>query len=233
MAYLTDLADACRKSGLTVVEEPGWRLRGHGQMGRVQSLIVHHTATAATARGDYPSLAIVRDGTSTLDGPLAQLGLGRNGTVYVIAAGLCYHAGVVSQPSYGNAFAIGIEAEHPGVGPWPVAQYDAYVRLCSALADHYGLLVEDVRGHKEVASPLGRKVDPSFSMDAFRDDVRAFREHQREVAREERQAAKRAAHDQALRAELTDATQAARKADRPSLAERLRGMRDRIGKPKP
>lgn len=229
---LTDLADACRKSGLTVVEEPGWRLRGHGQMGQVSTIVAHHTATAATARGDYPSLGIVRDGTSTLDGPLAQLGLGRNGTVYVIAAGLCYHAGVVAQPAYGNGYAIGIEAEHPGTGPWPVAQYDAYVRLCSTLADHYGLLVEDVRGHKEVASPPGRKVDPSFSMPAFRDDIRALRDHERQVAAEERAIAKQAAQDQTLRSELTDATQAAKKAGRTSIAERLRGMRDRIGKPK-
>lgn len=28
---LTDLADACRASGLRVLEEPGWRTRGHGR----------------------------------------------------------------------------------------------------------------------------------------------------------------------------------------------------------
>ena len=57
---LLDLADAARRSGLTVVEEPGWRTRGHGSMTAVQSITCHHTAGPAT--GDAPSLAVVRDG---------------------------------------------------------------------------------------------------------------------------------------------------------------------------
>jgi len=36
---LLDLAEAARRSGLTVVEEPGWRTRGHGSMTAVQSII--------------------------------------------------------------------------------------------------------------------------------------------------------------------------------------------------
>ncbi len=168
---LHDLADAARSSGLKVVELNGWRTRGHGQIVAVRTIMAHHTATSAAVPGNYPSLGIVRDGRKDLAGPLANLGLGRDGTVYVIAAGLAWHAGEVREWDFGNAYSIGIEAEHPGVGKWTARQYDAYVRLCAALCDHYGLSVSDVRGHKEVCAPVGRKPDPNFDMDAFRDEV--------------------------------------------------------------
>lgn len=171
MPMLTDLADACRKSGLPVEEIDGWRTRGHGSMLGVQTIAVHHTATSAKAPGNYPSLRIVRDGRPDLPGPLSQLGLGRDGKVYVIAAGVSYHAGATFENRQDNWHAIGIEAEHDGLSPWPQVQYDAYVRLCRALCDHYGLPTSRVEGHKEIATPRGRKTDPNFDMDAFRAHV--------------------------------------------------------------
>ena len=164
MPYLIDLADACRKSGLKVVERPGWQKRGHGPMGAVRTIVCHHTAGPAT--GNAPSLGYIeRNG-------LAHIVLARDGTVYVVAAGLCHHAGVVKQATYGNAYAIGIEAEHVGTTPrWPAVQYAAYVRLCRALIDHYDLPVSRVLGHKEVCHPPGRKIDPTFPMPAFREAV--------------------------------------------------------------
>lgn len=168
---LTDLADAARSSGLKVVELNGWRTRGHGQIVAARTIVAHHTATPAAVPGNYPSLGTVRDGREGLAGPLANLGLGRDGTVYVIAAGLAWHAGKVRERDYGNAYSIGIEAEHPGTGKWSIRQYDAYVRLCAALVKHYGLSVVDVRGHREVCAPVGRKPDPNFDMDVFRTGV--------------------------------------------------------------
>ena len=168
---LTDLAAAVRASGLPVIEVPGWKTRGHGQMTAVDTIVCHHTA--GPAKGNYPSLSVVRDGRADLPGPLAQLGLARDGTVYVIAAGVAYHAGVVKESSYDNWHAIGIEAEATGVDPWPEAQLDAYARLCAALCARYRLPVARVLGHKEVCSPSGRKVDPNFDMPAFRNRVDA------------------------------------------------------------
>lgn len=165
---LTDLADACRKSGLTVVEVDGWRTRGHGQFLGVNTIVPHHTATPNSVAGDFPSLRVVRDGRPDLPGPLSQIGLGRNGTVYVIAAGVAWHAGATFLPRQDNWHAIGIEAEHDGVSKWQPAQYAAYVRLVAALADHYEIPLSNVQGHKEVAKPPGRKVDPSFDMTDFR-----------------------------------------------------------------
>jgi N-acetyl-anhydromuramyl-L-alanine amidase AmpD len=158
--YLTDLADACRSSGLRVVEQSGWRSRGHGQISSVRTIVCHHTAGPAT--GEAPSLNYIQTRS------LSQLVLGRSGTVYVVAAGLCYHAGVVHEAIWGNRYSIGIEAEATGRDPWPSVQYDAYARLCAALISHYKLPISDVRGHKEVAKPTGRKIDPNFDMPAFR-----------------------------------------------------------------
>lgn len=173
---VTDLADILRKAGLTVVEVDGWKTRAHRPLTEIRSIICHHTATGASASGDYPSLPIVRDGRTDLSGPLSQLGLGRSGTWYVIAAGLSYHAGVVTDTTlYSNQYAIGVEAEGTGIPSsdvghayWPEVQWQSYVRGVKALQAAYNVPTTRVLGHKEVASPLGRKIDPNFSMDEFR-----------------------------------------------------------------
>jgi hypothetical protein len=171
---LTNLATILRGAGLTVIEEAGWRTRGHGVMASTKSILMHHTAGPAT--GDFPSLSVVRDGRSDLRGPLAQLGLSRTGTWYVIAAGLSYHAGsTIDDSVFGNSNAIGIEAEATGVpasntghAAWPNVQYRSYVRGVKALLAAYNIPVSRVLGHKEAAAPAGRKSDPNFSMTEFR-----------------------------------------------------------------
>jgi hypothetical protein len=164
--HLTQLADIARTTGYPVVEVDGWTTRGHGPMAAVRTIVCHHTAGAAT--GNMPSLDVITNGRPGLDGPLANLGLARDGTVYVVAAGLAYHAGDVRDPDYANAYSIGIEGEATGVAPWPVVQLDAYAQLCAALATVYSLKPARVLGHKEVCYPVGRKSDPNFDMAAFR-----------------------------------------------------------------
>ena len=173
MTYCTGLARVLRDAGLKVVEVPGWKTRGHGGMGTIKGILAHHTAGPHQSRAssNYPSLAVVRDGRSGLPGPLAQLGIGYDGTWYVIAAGLAYHSGKVDNPAYGNTHALGIEAENPGDGSaWPKAQYESYVRGVAALIAEWGGKIQ-VRGHKEAAVPRGRKIDPTFDMGRFRSDV--------------------------------------------------------------
>ena len=177
---LTDLADVLRNANLNVIEVTGWETRGHGGMKSVQSILVHHTA--GPADGDFPSLETVRDGRPDLSGPLAQLGLGRTGRWYVIAAGRCYHAGATIDDSlFANSYAIGIEAEGTGVPEdntdhkyWPKVQWQSYVRGVRALQTAYGVPSKRVLGHKEAAAPLGRKTDPNFSMEEFRAALEAF-----------------------------------------------------------
>lgn len=175
MAYrwLTELADVLRAAGLDVEEVPGWKTRGHTTtygrpvyMEEPTGILCHHTATSASATGDYPSLRIVRDGRPGLPGPLAQLGLGRSGKWYVISAGIAYHAGTTSDQRYRNERCIGIEAEHPGgTAPWPKAQYDSYVKGVAALKAHFKKVGGRVAGHKEQTPG---KPDPNFDMGDFR-----------------------------------------------------------------
>ncbi len=191
MAYkLSWLADVLRAAELTVIEEPGWQTRGHGDMGTTQGVICHHTAGPRV--GNSPSLKIVRDGRAGLSGPLAQLFLARDGTYHVVAAGKSYHAGTGSwQGVTGNASFIGIEAENTGLSndqPWPADQYDAYLKGCAALLTKIKAKVIMCCGHKEYATPRGRKTDPTFDMFRFRNDIErlpksgAIHSHQYTVA---------------------------------------------------
>lgn len=176
MTYYTGLARVARKTGYPVVETEGWKTRGQGQMGAITTIVAHHTA--GPKAGNAPSLGVVTHGRAGLRGALAHYVLGRDGTIYVVAAGLTWHAGKVRKTSYGNTHAIGIEAENTGLGEsWSTAQLDSYVKLCRALVDEFKLSPNDVRGHKEVCSPVGRKPDPNFSsiglsMDEFRAAVK-------------------------------------------------------------
>ncbi len=180
--YASDLAAVCRSAGLKVTEVPGWQARGHGPLTAVKTIVCHHTAgpSAAADPSSFPSLRIVRDGRFNqrtqqweLRGPLANLGLGRDGTVYVVAAGVAWHAGQVRDSSYSNSNSLGIEAENDGIGePWPAVQRAAYARLCAALVNRYALTSSRVLAHREVCSPIGRKIDPTgIDMPVFRGEV--------------------------------------------------------------
>src|SRR6185503_4879149 len=88
---LTWLPDALKNAGLKVSLVDGWENRGRGNIGNIFGVICHHTAGPKT--GVMPSLNTLINGRSDLPGPLAQLGLGRDGTYFVIAAGRANHAG--------------------------------------------------------------------------------------------------------------------------------------------
>lgn len=158
--YATDLADAIRKFDLTVRSGAnGWSKRGHGPLSGIKGVVLHHTAGPRT--GNYPSLRTVAYGRPGLSGPLAQIGLARDGTVYVFAAGKAYHAGTGYWKGLrsGNSYLLGIEAESTGHGDWTPSQIEAYPRLIAALRFHYGFSSEWCIAHLEWATPKGRKVD--------------------------------------------------------------------------
>lgn len=176
MVYsLTWLPEVLESAGLKVAEQPGWRTRGVREMEVVKGVICHHTATPRD--GNMPTLRVITDGRSDLRGPLSQLALGRDGTYYVVAAGLAQHAGKGDWRGIrtGNSNFIGIEAENRGTADdlWPDVQMDAYRRGVAAILAHIGAGAEMCCGHKEFALPHGRKNDPSFDMDAFRAGVAA------------------------------------------------------------
>jgi hypothetical protein len=174
---LTWLPNVLETAGLKVAVVPGWELRGRAEMGQVLGVICHHTA--GPRKGNMPSLQTLIDGRDDLPGPLAQLGLGRDGTFYVVAAGRCNHAGAGTWQglSQGNTNFIGIEAENTGLpndSPWPPIQVDAYRRGVAAILKQVGRPALFCAGHKEYALPKGRKDDPDFDMNAFREGVAAI-----------------------------------------------------------
>ena len=175
---LTWLPKVLQDAGLKVAPVDGWETRGSGDMGPVKGVICHHTA-GPRGNGNMPSLRTIIDGRPDLPGPLAQLGLGRDGTFYVIAAGRCNHAGKGewNGEKAGNTNFIGIEAENTGGFddfPWPAVQLDAYQRGVAAIFKHLNLKADCCAGHREYALPSGRKTDPTLDMVAFRATVLQF-----------------------------------------------------------
>jgi hypothetical protein len=177
---LTWLATVLTNAGLKVAQQPGWMNRGAGDMGLVRGVMCHHTA--GPRQGNMPSLGVLINGRPGLPGPLSQLGLGRDGTYYIIAAGRANHAGRGNWQGItaGNSSFIGIEAENTGIvdphdprhDPWPAIQLDAYRHGVAALLKHLGQPAQMCCGHKEYRLPPGAKNDPhTIDMDGFRRDV--------------------------------------------------------------
>jgi peptidoglycan hydrolase-like protein with peptidoglycan-binding domain len=169
------LPGVLRNAGLKVAEVPGWADRGHGDVGSVAGVVCHHTGTPGALDKNMPTLDVLINGRSDLSGPLSQLGLGRDGTYYVVAAGRCYHAGAGQWKGIsGNSRFIGIEGENGGsrTDAWPPEQMDAYRRGVAAILKQIGADVSMCCGHREYAPH--RKDDPLFDMDQFRADVQAI-----------------------------------------------------------
>ena len=173
-----DTPKILRAAGLKLTALPGWKTRGRppstGGFSPV-GVLCHHTATTV-AWTIAAVLRLLTGGRTGLPGPLAQFGLGRNGRVYLIAAGRANHAGTARAAGTvaagdGNELYIGIEAFNSGTGEaWPNVQYDAYVLLAAALSvfitkNSY----KTVHGHKETSTT--GKIDPTFDMDLFRKRV--------------------------------------------------------------
>ncbi|MEU3220051.1 N-acetylmuramoyl-L-alanine amidase [Streptomyces sp. NPDC006971] len=190
----TAFISALRAEGVRVVEVGNWRTHNRnskGAWGPVNGSIVHHTVT----RGTASTVAMVRDGYSSLPGPLCHGMIAKDGRVHMVGWGRTNHAGggdpavlarVVAEdydarpptPTKGNANGTdgnarfyGWECENLGDGkdPWPKAQYDAIVRVQAALCRAHGWSAKSVIGHLEWSND---KVDPrGFTMPELRSDV--------------------------------------------------------------
>ena len=153
MPYQTGVVEALRDHGLTVGFCPGWETRGSSSF-NPRGHVVHHDAGGnwATPPG------ILIGGRSDLPGPLCNFALGRDGKVWMVAAGRANHAGTGSwRGLVGNSTVWGTEANNRGTGEvWPDVQIDAYARLCAATCDFSGFTAEMVCRHAEWTS---RKID--------------------------------------------------------------------------
>lgn len=176
------LAEVLRKQEpkLKVAELPDWFNVGHGDYGRIWGVMIHHTGNA---RADAWS---IRNGRPDLQGPLSNLHIAQDGTVTVVAAGVCWHAGRGSYPGIptdgGNQVLIGIECAWPrdtSITPatqtrerWPDAQIIAMRDSVAAILTKLGYDSSRVIAHKEYAGRVQGKWDPgNLDMNWFRGEV--------------------------------------------------------------
>lgn len=177
---LSNLAGVLRSAGLTVVECAGWANRGYaGQdLQDVRGVLWHHTATnrARFNDSDAPTLSMCINGRPDLPGPLCNIVFGRNGTVYLVAAGVANHAGAGSAhnipANMGNHYLIGIEMESSGIAPWDwtADQLRVAPHLGAALERAYGVDLQIA--HYEYSSQ--GKIDPAGwpgGMDGLRNSI--------------------------------------------------------------
>lgn len=174
------LSEVLLDAGLKVSPQPGWETRGTDLFGPAAGVMIHHTV--GPRKGNMPSLGTIVNGraatahSKALSGPLANLGLGRDGTYYLVAARLAHHAGGGTWEGVtdGNGRFIGIECENTGKTddlPWPDVQMDALRRGVAALLRRIVAPPRMCCGHREYALPPGRKIDPLFDMEGFRASV--------------------------------------------------------------
>ena len=179
------MVSVLRAEGVRASEYRSWRShnRNHrGAWGPVRGVMIHHTAGVGPGVRD-----VCYDGTGSLPGPLCHAYAAKTGAVYLIGNGRANHAGTIAmnahlavlnedrehprpdtrEPLDGNVRYYGIEIENRGDGddPYLNVQYDQAVRWAAALCRAHGWTADSVIGHKEATR---RKIDPSFSMDAFR-----------------------------------------------------------------
>lgn len=183
--WLTDLDAALTAAGIpytevgpTSIDPTGassWRTRGRpastGQWDP-HGVLCHHTASPAgtSAQSD---LNVILAGNSEAPGPIAQLFVDRDATLFLVAAGRANHGGKGRRPGIDtggcadmNAALIGIEVGNNGVGErWPDPQTDRYGAVVAALCAHYGWSVhDDVYLHATTGPPSGGcnyKIDPA------------------------------------------------------------------------
>lgn len=166
-AFLT----ALKAEGVKVVEVGDWRTHnraGHGAWGPVNGVMIHHTVTKGTSN----TVAICRNGYTSLPGPLCHGVIDKQGVVHLVGYGRANHAGsgdgdvlaavIAEKPlpaaneanTDGNARFYGFECENLGdnTDPWPAVQVEAIVRTAAALCRAHGWGKDgptSVIGHKE------------------------------------------------------------------------------------
>lgn len=183
--FLPDtLADTLRARGLKVVEVPGWKTRSRPALTGSfdpEGELWHHTGAKDTnphsiVDDQHYADWLAEVGRSDLPAPLCQDSVGRDGTVYLCAAGRGNHAGVAKASGPvpagdGNALYVGHECQNTGSEGWSKAQYDAMVLLGATYAvDVLHCSADANRAHKETS--VTGKWDPgALDMDRFRDDI--------------------------------------------------------------
>ncbi|MFI6860194.1 N-acetylmuramoyl-L-alanine amidase [Streptomyces sp. NPDC050421] len=185
---------ALRGEAVDVVEVGSWRThnRNHkGAWGPMHGVMIHHTVTTGTAN----SVAICRNGHSTLPGPLCHGVINKAGRVHLVGYGRANHAGlgdddvlaaVIAErvlpadneaTTDGNRHFYGFECVNLGDNkdPWPAVQVEAIARAAAGICRAHGWGAESVIGHSEwqpgkvdPRGPIGKADGPALTMAKIR-----------------------------------------------------------------
>ena len=182
------LADVVKPAVDRFAALPGWDSAGHGDFKDLRGVMVHHTGNARE------SAQSIRNGRPDLAGPLANFHIAPDGTVTLVAVGVCWHAGAGSYPwlptNMANWHMIGIECAYPFDTtltaatayrePWPRAQIIALRNTVAAILLRGNLGPDRVIGHKDYAGRAQGKWDPGnmavvgWLQDEVRKDMEGF-----------------------------------------------------------
>lgn len=197
MRLPADLPEKLRDAGLKVVVIDGWQNRGRpastGGFAPV-GVLNHHTGSVDRL-GDLAddrkyALWLAITGRPDLPAPLVQLSLSLEGTVYVLAAGRCNHAGTAKASGSvaggdGNSLYVGIEWMLSGTQAIPPKMYEAGVALNAVLLDVLGSSVQavschyqtSVTGKWDIGDPHGVEFNGHkvLNVGRFRDEVKKYR----------------------------------------------------------
>jgi N-acetylmuramoyl-L-alanine amidase len=165
--YLHWLPDVLRDAGCQVAVERGWEWRSRGSGGfDMNPLAVswHHTASSASLSNQVYQMCY-----QSAAKPIANLAIGVDGTVVVMAAGATNTSGKGMSMRFSrgwvntdnaNRQTVGIECCNNGVGQtWPVAQIDATFCAVLAINKALGNQPDDCYTHHRYAPT--RKIDPA------------------------------------------------------------------------
>ncbi len=144
-------------------------------------VVVHHTV--------IPTLEeTVNHFLSTESKVSSHYVLGKDGTIVQMVkdGDRAWHAGVSSWKGVDNCndYSIGIEVVNKGNGmdPFTEAQYASLVNLIGSFVSKYGIASDMIVGHRDIALPPGRKVDPADNFDWSRLSEMADRKTVTELA---------------------------------------------------
>lgn len=130
----------------------------------ITMIVVHHTV--------IPSLEETVNHFLNLESKVSShYVLGRDGRIVQMVRDedRAWHAGVSRWKGMDscNDYSIGIEVVNRGDGaePFTEEQYSSLRGLIGSLASKYGIAKDMVVGHRDIALPPGRKVDPADNFD--------------------------------------------------------------------
>jgi len=148
-----------------VIQIPSPNYNERPENTKIDTIVIHHTGSFSTLQGVASYFQDINSRVS------AHYIIGKDGTIVqcVDERYRAWHAGVSSflgKPDT-NTYSIGIEILNNGddKDPFTSYEYEALGKLTAYLMKKYEIPISNIVGHKDIALPLGVKIDPANNFD--------------------------------------------------------------------